>query len=240
MVDGLKNLVLGSIRYFRNKNSNRLPQNIIVFRDGVSEGQYQKVLDVELASIRDAIKEIYPASDQKKRIPKISIVVVGKRHHTRFYATNENDADPKGNPQNGTVVDRGVTEGRNWDFYMQAHYALQGTARPAHYYVIYDEVFRSAAPSMPDRNAADALEQLSHKLCYSFGRATKAVSIVPPAYYADLVCERARRYLAHLFAPTAPSSAASSSSVGQRGPGAAGQQGLVKIHDRIKDAMFFI
>ena len=32
-------------------------------------------------------------------------------------------------------------------------------------------------------------------LCYLYGRATKAVSICPPAYYADILCERGRCYL---------------------------------------------
>lgn len=32
--------------------------------------------------------------------------------------------------------------------------------------------------------------------CYGFGRATKAVSICPPAYYADILAERGRCYLA--------------------------------------------
>lgn len=35
----------------------------------------------------------------------------------------------------------------------------------------------------------------THNLCYLFGRATKSVSICPPAYYADLVCERGRCYI---------------------------------------------
>jgi hypothetical protein len=36
-------------------------------------------------------------------------------------------------------------------------------------------------------------------MCYLYGRATKAVSICPPAYYADLVCERARVHKNELF-----------------------------------------
>ena len=36
-------------------------------------------------------------------------------------------------------------------------------------------------------------------MCYLFGRATKSVSIFPPAYYADIVCERARCYLGGTF-----------------------------------------
>ena len=41
--------------------------------------------------------------------PQLTIVVCGKRHHTRFYPTNSSSADDKGNPLPGTVVDRGVT-----------------------------------------------------------------------------------------------------------------------------------
>jgi len=32
-------------------------------------------------------------------------------------------------------------------------------------------------------------------MCYLFGRATRAVGICPPAYYADIVCTRARVHL---------------------------------------------
>ncbi|KAJ3047878.1 hypothetical protein HK097_011086 [Rhizophlyctis rosea] len=41
---------------------------------------------------------------------------------------------------------------------------------------------------------ADALQQLTYRLCYLYARATRSVSIVPPVYYADLVCTRARLY----------------------------------------------
>jgi eukaryotic translation initiation factor 2C len=42
---------------------------------------------------------------------------------------------------------------------------------------------------------ADELQQGTHTASYLYGRATKAVSLVPPAYYADLACERGRCYL---------------------------------------------
>lgn len=42
---------------------------------------------------------------------------------------------------------------------------------------------------------ADELQGITHNLCYLFGRATRAVSICPPAYYADILCERGRCYL---------------------------------------------
>ena len=83
----------------------RGPAKILIYRDGVSEGQYKKVRDEELGRIREACKEIYGAN----ALPQITIVVVGKRHHTRFYPTKAVNADYRGNPKNGTVVDRGVT-----------------------------------------------------------------------------------------------------------------------------------
>ena len=142
---------------------------------------------------------LYPAKDQ----PAISIIIVGKRHHVRFYPTDTEKCDDKSNCKNGTVVDRGVTEVRFWEFYLQAHACLQGTARSAHYFVIHDEIFRKRAKANQS-NPANTLEDYTHNLCHLFGRATKAVSVCPPAYYADLVCERTRYYLSNYFDPTTP------------------------------------
>lgn len=42
---------------------------------------------------------------------------------------------------------------------------------------------------------ADTIQQGTHTASYLYVRATKAVSLVPAAYYADLACERGREYL---------------------------------------------
>ncbi|KAF2106982.1 hypothetical protein BDV96DRAFT_590333 [Lophiotrema nucula] len=77
-------------------------------------------------------------------------------------------------------------------------------------------------------------------MCYLFGRATKAVSLCPPAYYADLACERARCYLASLF--DTPSPSAAPSVTGTSAAGGAGQPRAddVQIHPKLKDTMFYI
>ncbi|PGH12484.1 hypothetical protein AJ79_04228 [Helicocarpus griseus UAMH5409] len=235
MVSDLNSMLQSRLHLWFNHNKG-LPENILIYRDGVSEGQYGTVLEQELPLLRSACKAVYRADQTKKGLPKITIVIVGKRHNTRFYPIKEADADGSSNPNNGTVVDRGVTETRNWDFFLQAHTALHGTARPGHYYVILDEIFAGKKGSGKFASIADELEDLTHNLCYLFGRATKAVSICPPAYYADLVCERARRYLSHLYDVTPDTSVVSGAGDAASEPTAAD----VTVHSNLTNTMFYI
>lgn len=50
---------------------------------------------------------------------------------------------------------------------------------------------------MYDENSfkADEIQQGTHNASHLYARATKAVSLIPAAYYADLACERGRCYL---------------------------------------------
>ena len=104
MVQTLNLMMQERLQLYISRNE-RVPAKILIYRDGVSEGQYKKVLEDELKQIREACKAIYARTPP----PQITIVVVGKRHHTRFFPTDATTADNKGNPVNGTVVDRGVT-----------------------------------------------------------------------------------------------------------------------------------
>lgn len=166
MVSGLEEMIIERLRSWQKHNAQALPQNILVYRDGVSEGQYQTVLNEESPAFDKAIAKIYPANGPK---PKVSIIIVGKRHHTRFYPTKEADADRSGNPKNGTVVDRGVTSERHWDFFLQAHTGLQGTARPAHYVVVQDQIGLGA----------DGLEQLVRSRLLSENELTHTLDTQP-------------------------------------------------------------
>jgi len=244
-VDDLAEMLKSRLNLWKTKGKHTaFPENILIYRDGVSEGQYDMVLSQELPQLRKACEALYPAPDTKKGLPRFTVVICGKRHKTRFYPTNLQDCDRSGNTKPGTVVDRGVTEARNWDFFLQAHAALQGTARPCHYYIVHDEIFRQIYAKQippPFTNIADIVEDLTHNMCYLFGRATKAVNLCPPAYYADLACERARCYLANLFdtpTPSAAPSVAGTSAVG--GVSLDPSASDVMIHPKIKDSMFYI
>ncbi|KAK3381559.1 ribonuclease H-like domain-containing protein [Podospora didyma] len=210
------------LRLWQNKNQGRLPDNILIYRDGVSEGQFKAVLDDELLHIREACTMMYKAGSS----PRITLIVSVKRHQTRFFPTDAGHIHSGSkSPREGTVVDRGVTNVRYWDFFLQAHASLQGTARPAHYTVLLDEIFRADYGAA----AANTLEKVTHDMCYLFGRATKAVSICPPAYYADLVCTRARVHMNELFDDTASISSKDFNDITRR-----------TLHANLIDTMFYI
>ncbi|KAI4604089.1 hypothetical protein KJ359_000216 [Pestalotiopsis sp. 9143b] len=210
------------IRLWKKNNPRSTLDNIIIYRDGVSEGQFMQVLEVELPRIRAACRKLC------KPEPKIALIVSVKRHQTRFYPTDPNNMTNSRNIKNGTVVDRGVTLARVWDFFLTAHTALQGTARPAHYTVLLDEVFRHTYRA----EAANNLEKITHEMCYLFGRATKAVSICPPAYYADILCTRQRVHMNELFEASDTASSIST--------GAATQITSRSVHSKLQNSMYYI
>ncbi|KAL0417318.1 UNVERIFIED_CONTAM: protein argonaute 1 [Sesamum latifolium] len=181
------------------------PQRIIFYRDGVSEGQFYQVLLYELDAIRKACASLEPNYQ-----PTVTFVVVQKRHHTRLFANNHHDrhaVDRSGNILPGTVVDSKICHPTEFDFYLCSHAGIQGTSRPAHYHVLWDE----------NKFTADALQSLTNNLCYTYARCTRSVSIVPPAYYAHLAAFRARFYMEP---ETSDSGSMTSSAAAGRGAGA--------------------
>ena len=106
MVDMLRDMLTTRLEHYKEVNSQQLPRKILIYRDGVGEGQYQIVLDKELPRLRDACRGVYGISYVEGEYPQISLIVVGKRHHTRFYKTNNQWVilpGPDGNPEPGLV-----------------------------------------------------------------------------------------------------------------------------------------
>lgn len=68
---------------------------------------------------------------------------------------------------------------------MLCSFSPQGTSRPSHYHVLWDD----------NCFTADELQLLTYQLCHTYVRCTRSVSIPAPAYYAHLVAFRARYHL---------------------------------------------
>ncbi|CAG8847132.1 23898_t:CDS:2, partial [Gigaspora margarita] len=76
----------------------------------------------------------------------------------RAKPNNKVKADPKGNGncQPGTVIDKDIVVPQYFNFYLQSHSSLTGTAIPAYYHVFYDEVGFSQ----------DEMQTLTYNLCF--------------------------------------------------------------------------
>ncbi|KAE8735610.1 hypothetical protein F3Y22_tig00000340pilonHSYRG00773 [Hibiscus syriacus] len=144
-----------------------------IIRDGVSEGQFSRVYSMKwMLFIRYSIwlSFVACASIQEGYLPPVTFVVVQKRHNTRLFPTDHNDrskTDKSGNVLPGTVVDTKICHPTEFDFYLNSHAGIQGTSKPAHYHVLYDENWFSA----------DRLQKLTNDLCYTYARCTRSVSI---------------------------------------------------------------
>ncbi|KAK1215825.1 hypothetical protein PQX77_021551 [Marasmius sp. AFHP31] len=80
-IEGMCRTLLSAHMAFKQKTENlskekAAPKRLIFYRDGVSEGEFYQVLDRELPLIQNACEALHIT-------PKITLVIVGKRHHTR-------------------------------------------------------------------------------------------------------------------------------------------------------------
>lgn len=162
------------------KVSGKKPGKILYYRDGVSAGQFISTLTEEMAGIQAACKALEEGFE-----PKITYINAQKRHHTRLFCGEQKDADRSGNVPAGTVVDREITNPVHFDFFLNSHSGIQGTNRPCHYTVLWDD--SDLAP--------DLIQLLTFYLCHTYARCSRSVSYPAPTYYAHLLCARARTML---------------------------------------------
>ncbi|KAJ8758758.1 hypothetical protein K2173_000479 [Erythroxylum novogranatense] len=193
------------------------PAKIVVFRDGVSEGQFDMVLNVELKDLKRAFQSI-------NYTPTVTVIVAQKRHQTRLFRDEGRSVE---NVSPGTVVDTKIVHPFEFDFYLCSHYGSLGTSKPTHYQVLWDE----------HGFTSDQLEKLIYNMCFTFARCTKPVSLIPPVYYADLAAYRGRLYYEALEGQ-APSSASSSSSTLSSAVSLDDQ--FFKLHADLENSMFFV
>uniref|UniRef100_A0A674MFG0 Argonaute RISC catalytic component 3 n=1 Tax=Takifugu rubripes TaxID=31033 RepID=A0A674MFG0_TAKRU len=204
------------------KSTRYKPTRIIFYRDGVSEGQFRQVLYYELLAIREACISL-----EKEYQPGITYIVVQKRHHTRLFCADRNErVGRSGNIPAGTTVDTDITHPYEFDFYLCSHAGIQGTSRPSHYHVLWDD----------NCFTADEFQLLTYQLCHTYVRCTRSVSIPAPAYYAHLVAFRARYHLVDKEHDSAEGSHVSGQSNG-RDPQALAK--AVQIHHDTLRTMYF-
>jgi len=165
LIDGLKTCMTAALRKWHQVN-NGLPERIMVYRDGVGDGQLSAVFEHECSQILDAAMQI-----GNNYSPKLTVIVVKKRINTRFFSpAGQNLA----NPGPGTVIDTSVTRPEWYDFFVVSQSVRQGTVTPTHYNVVYD-----TSGLRPDH-----IQRLTYKLCHLYYNWPGTIRVPAPCQYA--------------------------------------------------------
>ena len=199
-IPNLEDMLLQHLRRWVKRHVDKLPHYIIKYRDGIGKDQYDEALNKELPRLKQAVAQMQAEgfTTPSGRDVKFTFIVVGKGHEARLFAQSSNGKYE--NAPGGTYVDKGITETKPWEFYLQSHNALKGTARSGHYVVIHDEIIREQAQKRnPPIDPASLIAKITHTLCYLFSRSTGATSIPSPVYCAHLACKRARGRLSDVI-----------------------------------------
>lgn len=183
--DGLTAAMFNLLGAFRERNGGKMPEHMVVYRDGVGDSQFEIILENELNSIKDAV-----AMQKGHTGCKIAFVVCQKSHHSRFVCEAQGGTGSYSNLCPGVVIDsssssNGVTSTKMNEFYLNSHTAIQGTAKATKYTLIFDELNLKMIE----------LEVLTYWLTYMYSRCNRAVGVVTPVYYAHWAAKRARHLL---------------------------------------------
>ncbi|KAK0363717.1 hypothetical protein LTR59_009309 [Friedmanniomyces endolithicus] len=188
------------IAYTLSHKARQLPRNMIFYRDGVGEDQFDCARTVEIERVKTGFglaraelsREQTPAVTVRPSEINLTFIIVGKRHHTRFFPLDKANTDPTENVKPGLIIDSVITRPTDpknkhqiFDFFLQSHAALKGTAKSAHYIVL----------ELGTGMTATKIQTITHNFCYNYARAAKGVSYAGPAYYADRLAERGTHYL---------------------------------------------
>ncbi|KIJ57089.1 hypothetical protein M422DRAFT_150146, partial [Sphaerobolus stellatus SS14] len=111
--------------------------------------------------------------------PKLTSIVVRKKHHMRFFPGNPREAIKENCPP-GTVVDTGVVSPMGIDFYLQSHAAIFASVKG----VKSSRHVRMSRRLLgyENRFTVKQLEAVSFLLCHVYARARRSVSIPAPVY----------------------------------------------------------
>jgi len=175
------NNILAALRRYTMCNEGQLPKRILIYRDGVGDGQIQHVIDQELADIRSKVKHVYEKSGHPGT-ERLGFVLLNKKTNTRLFSQGDtgrqhrpNQRSDYQNPLPGTVVDSVITLPERYDFYLVSPSTNQGSVSPTYYNIIHDE-FYACRPEI--------MQTMTFKLCHLYYNWTGTTCVPSVVQYA--------------------------------------------------------
>jgi len=173
----LTDMMKKSLNFFKSKRT-VYPSKILVYRDGIGEGSFDEVIKTELRSIQNALKSLNIKA-------KVTIILVQKRHNTRFQLVD----NPTQNVSSGTLVNSVIVNPKYSEFVLCSHSGNLGTTKPIKYEILHDE----------NKLKLDEIYKMTYYFCHLYPDCVKPISIPMHCYYAHLSAYEVRSFIKHYY-----------------------------------------
>ena len=165
------NFIENALKVYEKNNNGKKPDWIIIYRQGVSKEQKEK--------LKPEIREI-DETCSNQNIPYYYIFVNTKSTFKFF----EKDKNGKySNPQSGLLVLDGVINHNNFEFYIQPQYVNQGSATPTCFHVAYGNL-----------NFPELIPKFTYDLCHLYSNWQGSVRIPHVMKCAEKLSKMTAKY----------------------------------------------
>ena len=167
-------IVEALIEYFNQNKS--FPKEIIIYRQGVSQGEKQYV-EKEVKSIHRILSGYSEVEAFEGLVIPYYYILVNKKVSLKFFEVEKkgmltnNNYD---NPDSGLLVYDKVVDTSNFEFYIQPQKVTQGTATPTNFHVAYGNM-----------NCPELIPKLTFDLCFLYSNWRGPVRVPAPLKYAE-------------------------------------------------------
>ncbi|XP_014479566.1 PREDICTED: protein aubergine-like isoform X2 [Dinoponera quadriceps] len=164
--------VYKAVQFYR-RNNKALPMYLMIYRDGVSEGEISQVYKNEVGNLKKRLEELYYGPNFK-----MIFIIVSKRSNTTLFYN-------RGNPPTGTVVDDVVTSPFKYDFFLVSQRVRDGTVSPTSYNILSDNT--GLNPEM--------IQTITFKLTHLYYNCSSTVRVPATCHYAQKLSFLVGRFL---------------------------------------------
>ncbi|KAL4489847.1 hypothetical protein ABPG72_022487 [Tetrahymena utriculariae] len=114
------------------KNTKAVPSEVIVYRQGLGEGQIQQSFNLEIKAIQIGFNNFKAGYN-----PRLAFFQVNRKIGQKFYQQPTGDKPEYQNPASGTIVASQVVQ-NNFEFFMAAQNCNSGVCTPTKYTCLYN------------------------------------------------------------------------------------------------------
>lgn len=177
MIKDLDKHIKTCLDNFAKMNNGVLPENIMLWRDGVSATQIETLIHKEVSAIKKGIKDYYDAKG--KGYPGFAVIVVQKRIVHRFTTADGGDSAPP-----GTLIANKVTSNQFWDYFLvSCEPPEKATATPTRYIVAEDM-------GMNLNKCPNDLYHFTNQLCNMYFNWPGPIRVPAPVKYANKLAQQ--------------------------------------------------